>query len=186
MKFLLPKSISHAVVTYLVKKYGESGQGPLGRTILQKICYFAKAKGVNLPFSFQIYHYGPFSQEVFSVADSLLIDNVIKDASSDPKSRSEYKVGPNAEPLLKKFSPQLRKIKTKLDSVVETFRELNPTEMELVSTVHYVATSTSEWFNKPVSKEEVVNTVMEFKGSKFPKETVARVYDVLSRAGLLK
>ncbi len=185
MDFLFPNSKTHAVVTYLVKAYNERGKKPLGRTILQKLCYFTKANGVELPVTFQIHHYGPFSQELFNVVDNLRIDGVIEDDSEHRQSRSDYKLGPNAELLLNEFSDQIQEVQPKLDSVVDTFKELNPTEMELVSTVHYVASSSKNWFKKPLPRSTVVKTVMEIKGSKFEKRTVARIYDILEKAGLL-
>jgi uncharacterized protein YwgA len=54
--------IADALLAYLIKSFNEAGDRTLGRTILQKLCYFAKASGVPLPFRFEIYHYGPFSQ----------------------------------------------------------------------------------------------------------------------------
>jgi len=86
------ESISNALVACLIKQYKDESRRPLGRTILQKLCYFAKASGVPLPFRFEIYHYGPFSQEIFDRTEDLLSDGVIEDWSGDP-GQSNYVPG---------------------------------------------------------------------------------------------
>jgi uncharacterized protein YwgA len=183
-EFLLPKDVSHALVAYLIKQYKQVSNTTLGRTILQKLCYFAEATGVPLPFRFEIYHYGPFSQEVFEVTENLIIDDVISDISRD-RDRSDYTPGPNFETLFQEYCGELAKYKDKLDNVAETFSELTPTDMELVSTIHYIHTSSFQWYKKPPLEEEVVESVYEIKKPKFDKQFISRVYDILSKAGLL-
>jgi|GEM_PF-4107077 len=62
---LLSNSFDDAVIAYTAKQwYNTPDHINLGRTILQKICYFIKSKGVPIDFEFDIYHYGPYSQVV--------------------------------------------------------------------------------------------------------------------------
>ena len=182
--FLLPKDLTDALVAYLVKAYKAKSNQQLGRTILQKLCYFAKASGVPLPFSFEIYHYGPFSQEIFEVVDGLAIDEVVTDSSADP-GQSDYRPGPNCDHLLGFFAEDIERYSTDLDRVAATFSELNPSSMELVSTIHYINSSLRQWNKQAASKEEVVEKVYQIKGSKFSRDSVDRVYDVLLKARLL-
>src|SRR4029077_87352 len=110
---------------------------PLGRTILQKLCYFAKASGVPLPFRFEIYHYGPFSQEIFDRTEDLLLDKVVEDRSGDP-GQSIYVPGPNLNPFLDQFRDIIMKHEGTLKRIAAMFSQLDPAQMELVSTIHYV------------------------------------------------
>jgi hypothetical protein len=57
--------------------------------------------------------------------------------------------------------------------------------MELVSTIHYISSSLSQWNKQAASKEEVVERVYEIKRPKFSRDFVDRVYDVLLKARLL-
>lgn len=179
-EFLLSTDLKHVVVAYLIKKYAEISKVRLGRTILQKLCYFAKSHGVPLPFRFEIYHYGPFSQEIFETVEDLIVDEVLSDQSSD-QGVSHYVPGPKCEVLLQKFEDALAKYRGILDTVADTFSELSPSQMELVSTIHYIHSSS----RKPPSKGEVVETVYEIKKPKFEREFVDMVYDVLLKAHLL-
>src|SRR5713226_8941890 len=92
----------HGLVAFLVEKYHGMQDSPrLGRTILQKLCYLSKARGVPFLLHFDMHHYGPFSAELFSITEDLLADGVISDQSPD-KSASQYTPGPACKMLLKK------------------------------------------------------------------------------------
>jgi uncharacterized protein YwgA len=173
-----------ALLAYLIKTYTEVSRRTLGRTILQKLCYFAKASGVPLPFRFEIYHYGPFSQEIFDSTERLLFDNVIRDTSNDP-AQSNYVPSTNVGQLLDRFSKEVEPYEANLRRVAVMFSQLSPLQMELLSTIHYMYSSRREWFNKAPDKNDVVASVLEVKGGKFDKETVEGVYDVLQKSGLL-
>lgn len=181
---LFPSGSSDALVAYLIKRYNETSRRSLGRTILQKLCYFAKASDVPLPFRFEIYHYGPFSQEIFDVTDNLQLYRVIDDLSVDP-GRSDYVPGRDIERFLNEYDDVLGRYKTRLDDVVATFDELDPSQMELVSTIHYMHTSHREWFKRSPDKSSVVSSVLNVKGDKFDRRTVEMVYDILHDANLL-
>ena len=173
-----------ALVASLIKNYKDVSRKNLGRIILQKLCYFAKASGVPLPFRFEIYHYGPFSQEIFDVAEHLLLDGVIKDESSDP-AQSNYIPGPNLDRYLSRFGNAIDQHEAKLKRVALMFSLLDPAQMELVSTIHYLHSSHREWFKDTPSKQSVVASVVEVKGTKFNRDAVERAYDILHDAGLL-
>lgn len=177
--------MSDALVAYLIGRYREVSSNKLGRTILQKLCYFAEASGVPLGFGFGMYHYGPFSVDVFKSVDALLLDDVIKDESDDP-ARSNYEPGENWGILVESFGQDLSKYEGTLDTIARTFCKLDPSQMELVSTIHYVHNSHREWSRAAPSKEEVVDSVLDIKKEKFEKEYVGKVYDILSEARLLR
>jgi uncharacterized protein YwgA len=183
-RFLLSKTFAHAAVAYLVKRYSEVGDNKLGRTILQKLCYFSKASGVPLPFRFDMYHYGPFCQEIFDVTDNLIVDDVVRD-TAEAQARSYYAPGPNCTRLLDRAKRQLHTHQRALDEVVETFSGLDVSQMELVSTIHYFHNSYRNWHKDRPSKEQVVNSVLETKKGKFEANFVDKVYDILMDARLL-
>jgi uncharacterized protein len=176
--------VADALVAYLIKSYKDVSNRTLGRTILQKLCYFAKASGVPLPFRFEIYHYGPFSQEIFDTAENLLLDGVVEDRSGGP-GQSNYVPGPNIDLFLDRFGDAIRQHEKNLQRVATMFSRLDPSQMELTSTIHYMHSSHREWFKEAPSKEAVVTSVLQVKGEKFSRDTVDRVYDILREAGLL-
>jgi uncharacterized protein YwgA len=175
---------SDALLAYLIKSYTEVSNKTLGRTILQKLCYFAKASEVPLPFRFEIYHYGPFSQEIFDRTEALLLDEVIVDRSID-RGQSNFVPGPKVNSLLSRFDETVRQHEAKLQRITTMFSRLDPSYMELVSTIHYIHSSHRDWFKAIPSKEAVVASVLQVKGSKFTRPTVEKAYDILREAWLM-
>jgi uncharacterized protein YwgA len=176
---------SDALVAYLIKSYTEVSHETVGRTMLQKLCYFAKVYGAPLPFRFEIYHYGPFSQEIFDRTEDLLLDSVIEDRSGD-RGVSNFVPGPNLDSFLGRFGDVLQKHEGNLQRVARMFSRLNTSQMELVSTIHYIFSSHREWFKQAPSREGVVGSVLQVKGGKFTRDAVERAYDILREAGLLE
>lgn len=176
--------IADALLAYLIKSYNEASDRTLDRTILQKLCYFAKASGAPLPFQFEIDHYGPFCEEVFYRTDDLLLDSVIEDRSSD-QGRSNFVPGPNLDPFLNQFGQAIGKYETNLKRVAMMFSRLDSSQIEFISTIHYMHSSHREWFKELPSKDAVIASVMQVKGDKFSRLTVERAYDILREAALL-
>ncbi len=176
--------VADALLAYLIKSYTGTSSKTLGRTILQKLCYFAKASGVPLPFRFEIYHYGPFSQEIFYRTEDLLLDGVIEDRSSD-RGQSNFVPGPNLDSFLNRFGETIEQHETNLERVATMFSRLDASQMELVSTIHYMHSSHREWFKEVPSKDAVVANVLQVKGDKFDRQAVERAFDILREAGLL-
>jgi uncharacterized protein YwgA len=176
--------VADALLAYLIKSYTGTSSKTLGRTILQKLCYFAKASGVPLPFRFEIYHYGPFSQEIFYRTEDLLLDGVIEDRSSD-RGQSNFVPGPNLDSFLNRFGEAIGQHETNLERIATMFSRLDASQMELVSTIHYMHSSHREWFKEVPSKDAVVANVLQVKADKFDRQAVERAFDILCEAGLL-
>ena len=109
----------------------------LGRTAMQKLVYFAKAVGVPIPCSFEIYTYGPYSDTVTFSVDSLLADDVLEDISKDPQSYSNYRLGANASEILNTYERLISPHREKIDAVVKSLGSFKPHELELIATLHF-------------------------------------------------
>jgi len=103
-----------AFLAAIVRSFEENHPGGhLGRTAVQKLAYFAKALGVPIPCSFDIYTYGPYSDAVTFSMDSLMADDVVIDRSSKPEY-SNYRPGPNTGFLLAAFESEIDLLSRKL------------------------------------------------------------------------
>lgn len=181
-KLCFSNSSDHALTAYLVKNYNQMTNRPLGRTILQKLCYLAKAKGIPFSFSFDIYHYGPFAADLFSLTEDLISDQIVLDESAD-RSISKYVPGPACDQLLAQKRTKLTKHKNGLNQIIDIFRGMSPQQLELITTVHYIYCS-GRGFGNP-KKESVIKTVFQIKKGKFPVDTIRTTFDALNQAGLL-
>lgn len=182
-EFYFATNKSDVLLAYIVKKWHEISHKGLGRIQLQKICYFCKAKGVPLTFEFALYHYGPFSQEIYDSTDSLILDGVIVDACAN-NSCSEYLPGNLIEDFLNQHKIPDRH-QADVDDVIGCLKNLAPSIMELISTVHYAYRAIKDYYEKEPSKEDVVESVYKAKKGKFSRDIMGEAYDALKTSGLL-
>lgn len=191
MDILLCNKLDDAIVAYMVKKWNELSDIPLGRTIIQKLCYFIKSKGVPIDYDFDMYHYGPYSQNLYYRMDDMTADSIVKDEnainilnSNVKSSKSKYIPGDNVEKLLSKYSDDLSKFTSAIDKVIDVFYEFDPTGLELLSTIHFFQTTLSDFYNKPANKDEVIMKVKKAKCEKFKDDSISKAYDALQDAGI--
>jgi hypothetical protein len=179
-----PKS---AILVYIVSRYKEASANQLGRTIMQKICYFLKfvEPGIPLPYSFTLYNYGPFSQDLLSDMGLLKVDRLIEDQSPEPEFSSDYQPLPASEDFIKGFDEGLAPYKKSIDTVVQLVAKLNATDMELYATTHYIFWGYKNFNQKAPDKQTVINKVYEIKERKFSKQQIAHAFDEIKRVGML-
>lgn len=157
-----------AFMTAVVKSYerqiGENHY--LGRTAMQKLLYFAQALGVPVPCSYDVYTYGPYSDQVTFAVDSLLADDVLKDTSGRPKY-SNYRLGENAGEMLRLYADQIHPHQEVIDRVVLILGRLEPAQLELVATLHFMHRRLSGFARRPAEKDAVFAEFRRVKKDKF-------------------
>lgn len=126
-----------ALIPYLAQK---SPQGWIGRTQLMKFFYFLQIlRGVPLGYRFTLYAYGPFDSTVLGdlgVAEAL---GWAQSAAVGYGYRIESRIG--ADEALERSGALARKHKDALDWVLDRFGDTSPADLELESTIVYVARS---------------------------------------------
>lgn len=184
MKVGFDYSFEDAVVAYVAQQWNLTAT-QLGRTVMQKVCYFLKAKGVPIDYIFEMYHYGPYSQELYFRLDELVADGVLKDTSNTPK-KSVYVPGDWGSEILNKHSDSLASYRQDIDQIIKLITNFRPVDLELLATIHYFQTSYGKYYKSPPSKDFVINKVIETKKDKFAPDLISRAYDALQSAGLFE
>jgi uncharacterized protein YwgA len=177
-------NLKSAILVYIVGKYKEVGPIKLGRTIMQKICYFLKFVDIPLPYSFQLHNYGPFSQPLLSDMEFLYVDGLIEDRSND-SDFSDYQITQEGEKFLKGFENKLNPLKTNIDAIVGLVCRLDAEGMELFSTTHYIFWAYKNWNQRNPSKKEVVDRVYEIKKEKFRKDQIESAFEQMKKVGMI-
>lgn len=185
MSLLFSNDLLSAYVTEVVKSFNSLTRSRyLGRTALQKLIYFCKAVGVPIPCSFEIYNFGPYSEEVTRSATALLADEALQDRSSTG-AYSSYTVGTNANEFSEEFMDDVARYRPTIDSVVKILGPCNPAMLELVATLHFVNARLKGISGRKPPKESVIAEFRSIKGNKFSEEKMDFWYQWLEQSRLL-
>ena len=185
MELTFSNNLRAAYLTEFVRafqKYYPSGF--LGRTAIQKLTYFARATGVPVPCSFEIYNYGPYSDQVTFAVDGLLADQVLMDTSTNCKYSNYRLVGGKAlfpQDLLRKVVPH----KEQIECVVKNLGHFRPEQLELIATLHFVHHRLESTHRKKPAQSTVIAEFHKIKGDKFDKGEVTAWYGALKNARLV-
>lgn len=156
----------------------------LGRTAIQKLAYFCQVLGTPLPCSFEIYNYGPYSDELKFTIDSLLADEILIDASQQPGKYSNYKIAASRVDFSSEVQAIAASNRRTIQSVVEAFGGFDPSQLELIATLHFIAQKHTH-INGRVRKESVIDEFERIKKDKFNRSDVEDWYDSLAQANLI-
>jgi uncharacterized protein YwgA len=185
MSLLFSNNLCSAFVTEIVKSFQDlKPNGYLGRTALQKLAYFSKTVGVPIPCSFEIYNFGPYSEEVTRSVSALLADEAIVDVSFASKY-SSYKAGPSSGEFDSSFRGETSKYRALIDSIVEVLGDSKPETLELVATLHFVNSRLKGIRGNQPTEDEVTTEFRSIKGDKFSAGDIHTWFDWLGRSTLL-
>ena len=159
--------------------------GFLGRTAIQKLAYFCQAVGVPIPCTFEIYNYGPYSDEVKFAVDSLLADDVLVDSSPNPTKYSNYEPINTPLDFPSEIKNTVSRYAGKIDDVVSSLGAYRPEQLELVATLHFVACKFRSLEGRKADATKVFSEFERIKGDKFPREDVQAWYSALDRNNLI-
>ena len=189
MSLIMTGSRDQALLATVVREAHASvtkSGGYVGRTALQKIMYFLQVSGIPMNYRFDIYHYGPFCEEILRDIDWLTADQVVIDRSDNPQRYSNYAPGENSDELIQMHQSFLAPLRNKIDALVRAFIPLKPRTMELIATLDYLyrqqkaTTSSGPW------KPSVISRFDQVKAGKFLPEEINEAYDGMVRMGLIE
>jgi uncharacterized protein YwgA len=164
----------YGLVAHIAKRLG--GGHNLGKTKLQKLVYLLRElKGVRVGYDFRFYNYGPYSDSLSGDLGYLQSLEAVK-VSYDPfMNMYDIIAGEKAEALEEKASGFLRENRADLDEVIERFGRRQAKDLELISTIVFVAKSGIR------AERELISKVMELK-PKFTRDEIKAALDELNAA----
>ena len=171
-----------ALISKLVSLWYEKTRNHMGRTTIQKLCYFSESIGVPLSYKFSVYKYGPYSQELFEQIDDMVIYGFLIDKHSESDHQDKislYSITELAEELLTSYNDFLTTYEERLCLLVEYFKDMTLRELELLSTMHYYYTANNGYY-RGVDKEEIkkltIDRVIKAKKDEFEKNEIDNAY----------
>jgi uncharacterized protein YwgA len=111
-----------------------NGGSLVGKTRLQKTAYFLEATGVGFGFDFEYHHYGPYSEELASLADDAKALDLINVKWTRSIEGAEYATFiDNSGPLSDESLDANRR------AVLHVLDDYTSTELELAATTHFLS-----------------------------------------------
>lgn len=162
------------ITAYVIDSCGEIK----GKKAFQKILYFLTETGVPTGLSYTLYHYGPYSPELDFQTHNL----ELKGAIEVKEQRIGYKIekGRNADEL----KNDAMEYKELIDDVLSKLPFTEPMQLELLSTIHYVA-KVQKCIYDILDEDKVVKEVIKIKKDKFSEDMIRRAYKELLEKKLL-
>lgn len=188
MGILLTGTQDQALLAFVIaeaRKVADRHRNYLGRTAVQKIMYFLKIAGVPMRYRFSIHHYGPFSDQILSDSELLIVDSVIMDRSPQTEKYSDYAPDEAFDELISRYQGEINPWREIIARVVRDLAPFNPEQMEATATLDYIYRQQLATSNGQPTRESVVDKFMEIKGEKFQRRDIERLYDVMPKSGAI-
>lgn len=184
-EFTTSLNTSQAILVEVIRRCEVAGH-QIGRTALQKIPYFLGVRGVPLEYRFDLYHYGPFCQDILYDAGMLESLGAIEDSKGGYNGGSKYKAGANSAVLLAEHKKVIEEHSSTIDEVIALLAELEATSLEVVATIDYFYRYVSAMELPEPRKEEVLKRFFEAKKQYLEKrEWVGKMYDQMQKIGMV-
>lgn len=176
-----------AIIEVLSRIEKEPYHWPIGRTIFQKIAYFATELGLKTGLSYSRGSFGPFASDLKFKITKLVNNGLIKEEQLG--RMFSVQPGPTFEDTLKLYEEEIQKAQPVIEQLTDLFLRINTTQQaELASTVHFAAQSYQKDHAEKPSEADVLTAVMEWKQRRkpsFEKPVVAKTIRNLASLGLI-
>jgi uncharacterized protein YwgA len=153
-----------------------------GRVALQKLLYLVKERGVPIECNFGMHILGPFSIEVANSYDIWEAKGIFK--GEYVSSAYCFTKGINCEKFVTEGQTAYKKYGKTLEDVISNFKNLQPRELELFATVHFINKRLKE-SGADTSEKNVIHEVIGEKGKKFTDEEVDNSYRKLKELSMI-
>lgn len=173
-----------ALVSVVDRLKQEPHHWPIGRVLFQKIAYFATVLGLPTRLTFHRGAYGPYSSSIKSIISRLLNNAVIEERPLGNGNMISIELGSTYRDAYKKYEGELASWDSTIDRLTDIFLRMSTKKAELAATVHFAADSLKSGPHKP-TEVDVLNDVLQWKGSKFERDQVAAAIRHMSLLGLV-
>jgi len=151
----------YGLISYLGKRLGK---GSLRKTAIQKLVYLIQeVLNVPLGYKFDLYHYGPYSQDLAGDVDIVKNLNGIEIAYDPVLNLYNISPGVNSDTLIKKGETFIKEYQDKIESILSKFDAKRASELELSATILYA------WKDMQARSKALEKEVLEAVSALKPK-----------------
>ncbi|GAF83627.1 unnamed protein product [marine sediment metagenome] len=155
-----------ALVKILSEILEEPYHWPVGRTVFQKIAYFATECGIPTGLHYRRGSFGPHAPDLKGVITRLVNNGLIREERLG--RMFAVKVGPTFQDACKAYETELSNWRDKIEQLVDLLVRMQTKQAELAATVHFAAKSLGEQQKSKPSEADVLAEVMRWKRRRRP------------------
>lgn len=173
-----------ALVEILEQIEKEPYHWPTGRTIFQKLAYFATYFGIPTGLEYRQGSYGPYAESMKGLTTRLLNNGLIREQRVG-KNMFTLRVGPTYQAARKVYQADLAKWNPIIDRLADLFLRMSTREAELAATVHFAYNSLMRRDDRIPTEREVLSEVMRWKERRRPPLKEADVAETIRMLNVL-
>lgn len=172
------------IVEILARIENERYHWPIGRTILQKIAYFATEAGLSTELEYTRGSYGPFAPNLKSKITQLVNNGLIKEERLG--SMLNVKIGPTYHDARKAYEKTILEREKVINRIANLFLRMKTKQAEAAATVHFAAKSLAKTQSKKPSEKQVLSNIMEWKQRRRPPLNESEVAKTIRNLAILE
>ncbi len=154
-----------AIVEILRRIEEEPFHRPVGRTIFQKLTYFATESGISTGLKYQRGSFGPHAHALKQWITALVNNGLIRE---EQRGRMfAIHVGETFKDARRAYVGDIEQWNDIIDKIADLFMRMNTRQAEIAATVHFAAGELKETGTTPTEKE-VLEAVMKWKQRRRP------------------
>lgn len=180
---LSPGAIALAAIVDSI--VAEPNHWPVGRTMFQKLAYFATQAGIKTGLTFRQESYGPFSPDLNRVRGRLEDNGVLRETALSGGRMLVVTPGPEMAAARSAYASYLSQWEEAIARVTDLFLRLNTREAEIAASVHYATATLNADPDNPPSEWEVWRYIQHWKNDRLNAEDVAASIRKLAELGWL-
>jgi O-acetyl-ADP-ribose deacetylase (regulator of RNase III) len=156
---------------------------PLGRTMFQKVAYFATEAGIPTNFAFEKGSYGPFSRDVEPMKKRMLANGLLVE---EPLGKKMLLVltGAALREAREAYGESLKEWSEPIDRVADLFLRLDTRQAEIAATAHFAARYLATQRVERPTELDVLDAVKDWKMRRNPPLPVDEVAEAIRNLNL--
>ncbi len=155
-----------ALVEILARIEHEPFHWPVGRTMFQKIAFFATAKGIPTGLKYSRSSFGPFARELKSLATRLVNHGLIREERFG--RMFSVKPGPTYQDAAQAYRAQLRQWEEPIEQITDLFLRMQTNQAEVAATVYFAADELLNDMSSKPTELSVLEAVKQWKQKRRP------------------
>jgi O-acetyl-ADP-ribose deacetylase (regulator of RNase III)/uncharacterized protein YwgA len=149
------------LVDILFRIESEPFHRPVGRTIFQKIAYFATESGIPTGLKYERGSYGPYATDLKRLMTILVNNGLIREQRKG--GMFCVQVGSTFADARKNYEGEIARWDETADRIADLFMRMTTNQAETAATVHFAAKALEMRMSQKPSESEILDDVMLWK-----------------------